>query len=675
MIGFSWIEEKDEFTPLHHQKKEPILSLKLTHKEGEISILDIELPYEKAQAILHSEEPYKQWAYLSYQHPDQETPQCLFKGWLAKHPQKCQGETLCLRFYGSSPKTEQIQKNLLKNLGDSSKNLDIFPDPLFFKTNQTLKIEDFLQNQPKVLFIDPIEHAIKTIDLFQGTHTIHLDRNFLWNTLKVEVNDPVDRINLLVSAQWTQRQWGFLNLSSYIKKLFPEKIVNTYSGSQLMKTWPKEGKRLGKSGYRIIHGNIRRIVPPFQKHDSYERSLFLPHEKSNICLERSWFDTNLIVGWDFHRKRHETITIALESKLLPIARHKTKSKTIHLNLDKLFEESTTPFWYPNTYYHQSRRVRHDNNEYLCAKDHVSDVCFNPLFWEIVPATQHVIPEVKSSFFLTKRGQQAFEYALDRAKVHLFAGARQLKVRFTGGWKELAQANSSTSILLTDPLLPGGQAQGKIVEISLQAEGKTGRAIVEVTLALSLSALDNNVMGQAEENPNPSDEISNLSDESSESFSYGSDEALDLSDEPEEKPTNTPYVDEEYVEESYCYNPLTTYNSPQKISYYPYHDQSPQDPYAKMGFMLPHEMIKQIKLINGPLEQERTMTQWIHDQGSHITHEFKKHMKSWGPLKSLGTSIHLEMQRINPSECYRHTITVRSLGPVLIPKATLDPTQE
>lgn len=104
---------------------------------------------------------------------------------------------------------------------------------------------------------------------------------------------------------------------------------------------------------------------------------------------------------------------------------------------------------------------------------------------------------RNSYFLTDRGQESFEYLLYVARARMLAKARCVEVSFSAkDWSIAHTLSLRNSAKLFDDRLPGGQAIGKVTDLSLSF--KDGQYQAEITMKCACgkgSSLDATVDGE------------------------------------------------------------------------------------------------------------------------------------------------------------------------------------
>lgn len=92
---------------------------------------------------------------------------------------------------------------------------------------------------------------------------------------------------------------------------------------------------------------------------------------------------------------------------------------------------------------------------------------------------------RASYFPIDRGVRSIEYCLCVASAHLKARARPVQISFDCHFSRAAALTCRNSARLFDGRLPGGNAMGKIVNVSLKGDGPSGKFNGTITIACAI----------------------------------------------------------------------------------------------------------------------------------------------------------------------------------------------
>lgn len=544
----------------------------------------------------------------------QENNGILFKGFLVGSFVKIDG------VFGE---IELIAKplNFLDKVGALQKLNRILPywDSLWVRSENQNNFQEIQDVRTSSLFCNPRTGELSLSDWFEGGKTIDVGQKFFQQSLQVKLlKPPLQACTVNVHAHWIQRKGDISNLGSQIRKAFPHGKVSTYTEKAISVKWPEPRKRLGRSGLWILKSELKPMVPLSSLYPTYSPPIPLGEEGAPLKIyraKRHWFKPILWVRWQARQKRRETLSLTLEHDFQSLFPGKGEHKTMEHTLQNINPDPEAYPWEPEHFYREGAKVIYKNAIYKCQSDHSSKLMFEEdrELWRFKKHFHTPLgsPD-RASFFLTDRGYQAAEHAMERAKVMLAKSARCLEISFEGPWEELKEVTTDTSIVLVDPRLPGGEVKGKVVKYALIAKGETGERIVQVTL---LCAAGTGKEGRADAR------------------------------------SILVYSVEDYEEAGYQIHENQVCQTPTGLSYFRYDDQGPSEglPYGPV--------LRGIQLTNGPDDQETTMRQRAYKAPGSL----KK------ALSEKPTRIQLFFKDLRTKERLDHVITVRMATPWSAPR--------
>lgn len=421
-IGFAWRRDEEGFDPICHGRCDlDILELTIDHREGEVALA----------TIIVSNPRLPSWDQRHVYISDNTT--LLFSGRLVGLPVKITNDLVSLEL-SSEPLDAEDQ---LQALANDLKHPP-FWDEAFVDPTEHNNPAEWLEARSVLFAWDRSNGRVCVSDLFQGRKTVDLTNVFFADSLKVSLAEtPLSRINVHLTVEWIQEGLGEVSLGSRMAAAFPGGMINTLTPEALHATWPKEGQKLGRSGFWVIKSHLKEVTPPKTGILDIYPTLtpeFLTWDESNQTPKkqrgkRCWMSGTLVLGWQYRQKRRETVQFTLsqitqvEGTIRPLVR------TLNLRL------------------------------------------------------QEIVPSTKSTFFLTYRGRQAVEHALERARAHLAASARCLEIEVTLPFEAGFDLSMDHSVRLVDPRIPGGEVVGKVIAYQLRQNGM--KAETWVRLAASV----------------------------------------------------------------------------------------------------------------------------------------------------------------------------------------------
>lgn len=607
-LYIAWSAQPEIFDPHRHQgqpQQEEVFDFLLTQQENEAA--QVSLLVRNTLADLSSLKD-KKYVIISTKSPNNE-PLCLFQGRLLT-PAKLEGNAVVLELTAAPEDAEQQ----LQALRTAHKG-----DPLFVAESKEEDPTQILTAQQMVFYFDRLTHRISLSPLFESKQCLDVGTHFYRDSLSLKPGaTPITAVEMTVEVQWVQRMQSYAHLYRKIAQAFPEKIINTLTGKTFVKKWPKTGQSLRHSGYWVVSSHLEEMTPPktgiLNLYPTSSGPLWhqMPGgDPEPTYVKRSWFRGHLHVGWNYKQKRKEKLTFTLKQQLHPLFKEgATPVEKIHLTLREISPKVAYPLWHPYKWYREGAQIQEEGKVYRCLHAHTAGGKFTNhrekwLFDKDIPTALGL--SSRASFFITPRGIQAFEHALEIAKTHLAHSARTLKISFSGSWEILAAITLDHTVRLEDPRLPGGSLRGKVASYRILAEGKTGERRVDVTLAVSGGA------GRGSEDP------------------------------PAEAP---PLYATDYMEEA----PLIQQSSG-GIRYARYDAQSPRDAFATIHRFHSHSMVQDLTIQNKAQEQETYLKKQQYPQG----------ILEKSTLKNHATTVQLALTPLTAKETLEHTISAQVLS--------------
>ncbi|OJX05461.1 MAG: hypothetical protein BGO76_01325 [Caedibacter sp. 38-128] len=491
---FAWCEENEQFTPaVHARRDEPLFSLEISGQEAKYPTACIQIINPKCGLLNQNRQ---QWAFIS---GDRGLGvELMFRGRVLSIPEQIDGETLKILLIAEPTNSNKLLQDLNQTLKTSP-----FWDPLFIQEDRQDDPLESLEARAALYCWSRTAAKVTLSDYFWGQEKLTLKGNFFRESLKISrTATPLSAVDVTVTADWIQRYEGRTDISRLLHAKFPEGLINTLTGQNLEKGWWRRGEKIGRSGYWIAYSELREIQPKYtgalNLYPSRSKPFWIsPYDPLNDTkkpqikrLKRSWYRSKLVLGWLYRQRRRENLHFKLGQKTQTVAYEAPRIRKLHLYLQNLMLAEKLHPWRPDWVYSRGYRVVENAMVYQCVRAHHSKHSFSEdqADWRLLGRKPDIPLEKRhGSFFLTDRGRQAFEHALEIARAHLAATARAMTLRVEAPLEALWEISCDHTIEIEDPRLPGGKAQGKVISYCLKVEGQTGRRWAEVSLGISVGA--------------------------------------------------------------------------------------------------------------------------------------------------------------------------------------------
>lgn len=433
-----------------------VFDLSLSHKEGQPAVLSLHVGLKDFQACLKKMvRPMVCMVAM-----DREQTTTLFCGIYRPHFRLINEDMVCADFVA--------QKNpLLEDWPDIEKAY--FSKPPFFDALFEAKTpKEHLSCRPVAFYWDRVTGKLSLSKIYgQGGTSLSTHDH----ELSFEQKSLPCAMEVKIQAQWVQKIQGFKNIYPFIESQFPEGKIHTLTGKALKKSWPKAGSSIGQSGYYVVHSQLQ------------ERSKD-PHtlvkvfgEQKTMAIKKTWFEGELIVGYNYRQKRQETVCFVVKLGQSP-----QEPETLFWRLGRLpYLQDALPFL-PQSFYAKETKICHDGKIFKARKDLITDSDFDEKEWE---ESEEELYQFQEDFFSTSRGQAVVAHGVERAKTALAWNSRKFLVRLRLPLEQGARFTLNDSLSLEDPRLPEGKILGKITEYDLTVKGATGETTLWLTLACGL----------------------------------------------------------------------------------------------------------------------------------------------------------------------------------------------
>lgn len=363
---FAWVLEEETFDPNKHLRQDEFLfSLHLEQKEGKAATARILVKNDLQRLEVFAQ---KRYGILSIKLEDGSV-HCLFKGKLTMF--STQEASACV-WLTLTAEAEDLKAQFEKLVSKLEK--PPFWDPLFVDADAPKDPYEWMKVQPVVFYVDRVTGNASIGSLFQGNQTLNLTYQFFYDSLSISPKfTPLTSLEITLEAQLIQRVRGYLNLGKRVANLFPEKMINTFTGKKFEKAWPKPGRTLGKSGYWVAVSRLEEVTPPktggvnLYPTQSKRLRTYNPQNQRTEThfLKRFWFKARLILGWDYQQKRVEKLTFTLSQTLHPLFQQMASPtpQTVRMRLQEISPAVSFPFWKPAHVYEKGDVIQHEGWTY------------------------------------------------------------------------------------------------------------------------------------------------------------------------------------------------------------------------------------------------------------------------------------------------------------------------
>ncbi len=209
------------------------------------------------------------------------------------------------------------------------------PDILKLLYNNNLEIPEIF-GKLKVPFYDKKDSQKSIISIVDDNNIVNFDDKIIKDSLKIQSSqeNTFSQIELTISAIWTAKIDGDIDISSKISHKFTNNQINTLTPRKFEMSWPRCGDKIsGPQSNRASRYSfgISRITPANTLHIS-------PTDLSNInvsiqdCppikLKRHWYNHKLSICFCYDQLKKEIINVTINNPNCPNGI--TKKITINL---------------------------------------------------------------------------------------------------------------------------------------------------------------------------------------------------------------------------------------------------------------------------------------------------------------------------------------------------------
>jgi hypothetical protein len=487
---FAWCGPGESFSSAHIREDEAVLSFDITHTEGQIPTLDIELKNPHVGLLAPGR---LQWVWFSWKSPNDGSVTPLFYGRLIALPSNLLGEVVTLKFL-ARPVNYLAQKQAVAE----TMKVSPYYDPIWIVQDKLDDADTILETYTSSWHVDRFAQTVSVSDITfgeDGTEEFQFEDSY-YDSVAISFSQaPQNQVIFDGTINWTQQETGVVAV--------PATSIAAVNAAQVAADWPSPGDQLG-NGVSVASSSISiggggSVTEDAPQNVSIQIKNFeKTHEDGDLLsynLSISGYLSGTIVsqngssvsgdpetgqaGEGFYNATYAGI------KDVP----SSGGNNVQGNMDLAYE---------------MQRGRTETLKFVVASQLQSiitvpdDEPFNPIKismqgTDVSLALAGGPPPIgysgRSTFLPTDRGLQSMIYPMLIARAHLMMSARAVKVSFDCTFERALNLSCRKNALLHDPRLPGGQIIGKITDYHMKGAGDTGTLIGTIQLESTIGTGD------------------------------------------------------------------------------------------------------------------------------------------------------------------------------------------
>lgn len=433
-IYFAMVDSSDVFDPdVHNVEDLQVFDLKISQSEGEFARAQLEIP-NPGMGLLSPTR--KQYIFISCDFDGDVVP--IFAGRVIGFPTDFGTETVTVEYIAQSATWATDQTTFLNTL-----KVAPYYNVLFTELDERDDPVEILATRSALLYWSRFPGGgISLSDIVQGTATVDLGDDILFDSLSTNIGDPpLKRIDGTIEVQWSQTGLGEVDVGTKIRDEFvntggaPTPEINSLTPLAFEAGWKGVDVPTGYSiKQSILTSTISSfgLTAPYLKSDTtVVSSEFFPKENGGPFVPRTthvprvWYNGILKLNAMYEQKRKEILSFSLVSETQEFSLSSESFETMSFKLQDPTEAAQTSILNPN----------------------------NPTFF-YAPIT-HI---------LTSYGEDVIENALLRARARLIKSARAVETNFETAVSSLdiLQLTCDHSVRIVDDRVPGGALRGKVL---------------------------------------------------------------------------------------------------------------------------------------------------------------------------------------------------------------------
>lgn len=432
---FAWVADGTPWSSALMREDENVLALTLDQSEdSEFGALSIDVRNPRI-GLLNAGRNF--WAWLAVETGSGATP--LFFGRLIGVPQDLELEVVTLEFEARPTDYDALKADLAATL-----RVAPYWDPIWIAADRRTDPDAVLEARPQLWHVDPVTQAVSVTDLTAGEDgTLDLGTDFFYDSLGVRYGEPAVRaVSVTASVTWTQVASGSINLAPSLcaaaraAGTSVPNAITTLTGAGLSDDWPKVGDQIG-GGWSVGASGVVRADGTSVPQGYVEQISTLQAVLLQVPV---WtLRPTFTAAYDANRGFTETVSFTLNADVQALLSNAADQDTVALTL---------------------------------SSDGV-DALVDPADSDNPGGTVPIGDVRRRSFLQTDRGHQAVEYLLTLARTQMLIRARAVEATFETTFWNGVGLTTRMNARIVDSRLPGGEATGKVIGVTLSADGDTG----------------------------------------------------------------------------------------------------------------------------------------------------------------------------------------------------------
>jgi hypothetical protein len=483
-LYFNWINASERFdADIHTREDEKVFDLEVRHREGGFANAKVAVMNPKVGLLNRARRQYM----LLTMKTASGSVVPLLKGRVIGLPTRFSGEIVSLEFVAEPQDAGQQIKDMINELRANG----AYHSSVSCKRQGQMP-SDFLEATSNLYYWDRVTGRLGLSNIFEGHRQVDLTGQYLRDGFDIQLaGPPLAGVDVEVSAEWTQHLLGKCNLMPVIARQFPQGLVNSISGNTLQQKWWKGNQIVGRTPYKITTSYLEEMMPPktgaLNLYPRVTPAFWVANEsqqRKQKRLKRSWFKGKLIVSWRYRQHRREVTRLSINHEVQALSPGAGRRRTLRYHLQPIVDASH--HWRADHRYTRGFHVLHDGKVYRCLRRHESGRQFDAHYWRCEGEGCSTSGQSgRADFFSTNEGQSVIQHVAARAKAHLAASARAVRIKLSMPFETAAELTPDHAVYIEDNRLPGGKAEGKVIDVRLRSIGKTGEKIAHITLGVSV----------------------------------------------------------------------------------------------------------------------------------------------------------------------------------------------